>query len=173
MLCCALLGATVNLLSITTPDACSAIPASNSGLLHQVVRSNASALELALIGGMHLREPTKPALPDTWLADLLAKALLLEYQQPTRPTNPKGKRSGKKAHLHGKRSRASRKSTGNELPASLQFSANPSGSKDAALVSIPGRIDGNCQKAVEPSSWHLEAVPVFHLFAQVRRLLGR
>ena len=122
---------------------------------------------------MLLSEPTKPALPDKWLADLLAKALLLEYQQPNKPTKPKGKRSGKKAHLRGKRSRASCKSRGDEQTASLQVSGSASGSNDVILIAVPGKIASNYRKHAEDSSWHLEDIPVFHLFAQVKRLLGR
>ena len=122
---------------------------------------------------MLLDEPAKPALPDKWLADLLAKAVLLEYQQPSKPTKPKGKRLGKKAHLHGKRSRASCKSRRDEQAASLKSLGSASGAKDAVVSAIPGRIDSNCPKPVEHSSWQLEDVPVFHLFAQVKRLLGR
>ena len=122
---------------------------------------------------MLLGEPTKQALPDKWLADLLAKALLLEYQQPSKPTKSKGKRSSKKAHLRGKRSRASCKSRGDEQTASLLVSGSASGSNDTAMVAIPGKSDSNYCKHAEDSSWQLEDVPVFHLFAQVKRLLGR
>lgn len=122
---------------------------------------------------MHLGEPTKQAPPDKWLADLLAKALLLEYQHPDRPTKPKGKRCGKKVHLHSKRKRASCKSKVNEKAATVQASHSTVGPEDAVMVAIPVKPDSNFQQAAEHPSWHLEDVPVFHLFAQVRRLLGR
>ena len=122
---------------------------------------------------MHLGEPTKQALPDKWLADLLAKALLLEYQHPEKPTKPKGKRCGKKAHLYSKRKRASCKSKGNEEVGSLQPSSSTVGPKDAGLAVIPSRVDSNSQQPPDHSFWHLEDVQVFHLFAQVKKLLGR
>ncbi|KAL3149285.1 hypothetical protein ABBQ32_002101 [Trebouxia sp. C0010 RCD-2024] len=122
---------------------------------------------------MHLGEPTKQALPDKWLADLLAKALLLEYQHPEKPTKPKGKRCGKKTHLHSKGKCASCKSKGNEKVGSIQPSSSTVSSKDAVLAATPSRVDSNFQQPPEHSSWHLQDVPVFHLFAQVKRLLGR
>ena len=144
-----------------------------SKLLNRAVRSKPPTVELAQTGSMLLGEPPKQALPDKWLADLLAKALLLEYQQPNNPTKPKGKRSGKKVHLRGKRSRACCKSRGVEQTASLQVSKSASGSTDAGFFAVPGKKDSNYHKHVEDFSWQLEDVPVFHLFAQVKRLLGR
>lgn len=117
---------------------------------------------------MMLDEPTKQALPDKWLADLLAKALLLEYQQPNKRATSKGKRSGKKAHLRSKRNRASCKSRGNEQAAKSEVSGSA-----ATMVDVPGRMDSKHHRPAEQSSWQLEDVPVFHLFAQVKRLLGR
>lgn len=122
---------------------------------------------------MLLGAPTKQALPDKWLADLLAKALLLEYQQPNKPTKPKGKRSGKKAHLRGKRSRASCKGRRDEQTANSHAFGSASSSTDAVMVAVPGLLASRYHKHAEDSSWQLEEVPVFHLFAQVKRLLGR
>ena len=117
---------------------------------------------------MLLDEPTKKALPDKWLADLLAKALLLEYQQPNKRTTAKGKRSGRKAHLRGKRSRASCKSKGNE-----QAAKSPASGSAATMVDVPGKMDSKYYRPAEQTSWQLEDVPMFHLFAQVKSLLGR
>ena len=133
---------------------------------------NTCVLEVAQ-GRMHLGEPTKQALPDKWLADLLAKALLLEYQHPDKPTKPKGKRCGKKVHLRSKRKRASCNSKGNEKVGTVQAPRSTVGLKDVEMAAIPSRTDSNFQQAPDHSSWHLEDVPVFHLFAQVKRLLGR
>ena len=123
---------------------------------------------LAKPGGMHLGEPAKQPLPDKWLADLLAKALLLEYQQPIRHVKRKGKRCGKTVRIHSKKNCRPRKSSENE-PA--QSSTTCTG--DVLLAAIPGRSNIDIPQGAGQSSWHREDVPVFHLFAQVKRLLGR
>lgn len=117
---------------------------------------------------MHLGEPTKQPLPDKWLADLLAKALLLEYQQPIKPIKRKGKRYGKKVRLHSKKSRGPNESTENEPARSS--TTNTGG---VLLANIPGRTNVDTPPGAGHPSWQREDVPVFHLFAQVKRLLGR
>jgi len=116
---------------------------------------------------MHLVEPKKQALPEKWLADLLSRALLLEYQQPVKHSKRKNKRSGKKARLQSKKGRApTRESLENNDAAPAQL---------ALTSSTSMATSGQPQLALtaEQGVWNTEDVPVFHLFAQVKRLLGR
>ena len=124
----------------------------------------------AKTGGMHLGIPTKDPLPDKWLADLLAKALLLEYQQPIQHVRRKSKRSGKKARLHSKKTRASRDSVENEQ---AQYTSNTAGISNALSGDARGTVCNPPLPAAGQPSWRAEDVPVFHLFAQVKKLLGR
>ena len=121
---------------------------------------------------MHTGEPKKQALPEKWLADLLSKALLMEYQQPAKVARKKGKRSGKKGRLHGKTTRApAREGLENGRAANFRLVSNGRTSSAAAPALHDTRVELESLAAQAP--WHLEDVPVFHLFAQVKRLLGR
>ena len=116
---------------------------------------------------MHIVEPKKQALPEKWLADLLSRALLLEYQQPHKHSKRKTKRSGKKARLQSKKGRAPiRESLENNDEAPAQLGLTSSTSKTASELPQLGL-------AAVQDVWNTGDVPVFHLFAQVKRLLGR
>ncbi|DBA97263.1 TPA: hypothetical protein ACH3X1_015010 [Trebouxia sp. C0004] len=116
---------------------------------------------------MHNVEPKKQALPEKWLADLLSRALLLEYQQPVKRSKRKNKRSGKKACLQSKKGRApTRESLENNIAAPAQLALTSSTSK---ATSAQPQLALTAEQGV----WNTEDVPVFLLFAQVKRLLGR
>lgn len=129
--------------------------------------------ELNSVRGMHTSEAKQPpSLPDKWLADLLSKALLLEYQQPVEHVKRKSKRK-----KHRSQSIKSRTAAG------LSLHENVGTSSQLALDIAYGMStwDAGMRTLQRPNSsldgfetsWHLEDVPVFHLFAQVRSLLGR
>lgn len=117
---------------------------------------------------MNTVEPKKQALPEEWLADVLSKALLLEYQQPVKHSKRKNKRSGKKARLQSKKSRAPPRENLENSDAANAHPDMTSSSKKAARDEQNGLT-----LAADQPSWNTEDAPVFHLFAQVRRLLGR
>ena len=124
--------------------------------------------QTAKFGGMNTVKSKKQALPEEWLADVLSKALLLEYQQPVKHSKRKNKRSGRKARLQSKKSRAPlREDLENNDAANAQPNMTSSSSKTATAA------QSGLTLAADQPSWNTEDAPVFHLFAQVRRLLGR
>lgn len=124
---------------------------------------------------MHTDSKKQPS-PEKWLADLLSKALLLEYQQPKKPTKRKAV---------SKKARPGKKSSNLSLGRGQQAAVQPElvFSTEHTAVS---RYLGNYLSALGPAvnsallshgelgtPWQLEDVPVFQLFTKVRHLLGR
>ena len=124
---------------------------------------------------MHTGEAEQPSLQDKWLADLLSKALLLEYQRPAKPTKRKPKR--KKQRSQGTKTRtAALKSLSTEIEADAPLSLDAAQSMYALAAASIGSFavyQPGLGYTGQQASWQLEDVPVFHLFAQVKRLLGR
>ncbi len=85
---------------------------------------------------MHIGDPKKQVLPEKWLADLLSKALLLEYQHPAKLSKRKNRRSVKRARLQGKKNRAARESLENEHAANRPLTLNEKGRNAEILLSI-------------------------------------
>lgn len=127
---------------------------------------------------MHADAPIKQVSPDKWLADLLSKALLLEYQQPDKKGGSRRKVTRKKSRITGKHLRA-------RAPvAAADAGVQPQLALDGLEYHAASRYRRLSSKGMQPSSavltssqqssqWQLEEVPVFQLFTRVRRLLGR
>lgn len=128
---------------------------------------------------MHGDASKKQASPEKWLADLLSKALLLEYQQPVKGSQRR-KSTKKKSRVNSKSSRA----RAPRSKASENASVQPELALDGLVHQAASRYLGMKLDGVSASSalllsaqqghqWQLEDVPVFQLFTRVRHLLGR
>ena len=121
---------------------------------------------------MHTGEAAQQSLQDKWLADLLSKALLLEYQQPVKPAKRKPKR--KKQRSQGTKTRiAALQSLSTENGAAPQLLLDAAQSMQTLHAASIGNLDMYQSGLGYTGQQHLEDVPVFQLFAQVKRLLGR
>ena len=129
---------------------------------------------------MHVDASKKQASPDKWLADLLSKALLLEYQQPMKGSQRR-KTTKKKSRVNSKSSRARAPRSKASENASVQPELALDGLVHQAASRYLGvKLDGGVSassalllSAQQGHQWQLEDVPVFQLFTRVRHLLGR
>ena len=128
---------------------------------------------------MHVDASKKQASPDKWLADLLSKALLLEYQQPLKgsqrrkPTKKKSRGNSKSSRARATRTKASEYASG-QPELALNGFVHQAASRYLG-VNLDGVSASNVLLLSAPhgKQWQLEDVPVFQLFTRVRHLLGR
>ena len=125
---------------------------------------------------MHTSEAQKQSSPDAWLADLLSKALLLEYQKPIKQSKRKNKRLSKKDRTSSIKNRsgvgASPDDDAGSIP-QLALDVTDMRALTAATLGSIAMYQPDAAQSWQQANWRLEDVPVFQLFAQVKRLLGR
>ena len=132
-----------------------------------------------MVAGMHVADSHKQTSPDKWLADLLSKALLLEYQQPLKGSfRRKGAKKKVRVSTKSSRARATRSKAAESTSAQLElvFDGLQQQTASRYLGLGPDGVyasPATLMNTQQGGQWQLDDVPVFQLFTRVRHLLGR